>query len=108
MRESLRTLLVVVFVSAITLLISHGWPQAQAQERSTGRWDYKVFRLDPRDYKDKLDWKQAVRAGGNPGNAEAIFYGHVLDSLSAQGWELVQSQQRTPTVTYFYLRKPAK
>ncbi|MBL4845417.1 MAG: hypothetical protein JKY65_07825 [Planctomycetes bacterium] len=106
MRDPLKALLVALAASVLTLLISGGWPQAQAQERGA-KWDYEVFRLDPRDYKDKLDWKEAVRLGGADG-AEAIFYEHVLDSLASQGWELIQSQQRSPTVTYFYLRKPAR
>lgn len=104
MREKLKTLGIAVLGGAIALGLSLSWPQAEAQE-SKARWDYRVFRLDPRDYKDKLDWKQAEQAGGREG-AEAVFYEHVLDSLAKDGWELIQSEQRTPTTTYFYLRKP--
>tara|TARA_R110002072_G_scaffold143944_1_gene290031 strand:+ start:841 stop:1158 length:318 start_codon:yes stop_codon:yes gene_type:complete len=103
MRKPLEILCVALLGGAIALAFSQGPPQAQAQERAA-RWDYKVFRLDPRDYKDKLDWKAAERQGGREG-AEAIFYEHVLDSLAKDGWELVQSEQRTPLTTYFYLRK---
>jgi hypothetical protein len=106
LRKTIETLGVALIGGAIALTLSFTQPQAQAQEKkSAAKWDYRVFRLDPRDYQDKMDWKQAQRMGGRDG-AEAVFYEHVLDSLAADGWEFVQSEQRTPKVTYFYLRKP--
>lgn len=101
MRDALKTLAFALCVAGLTLALSSG-PQAQAQGKAG--WDYKVLRLDPRDYRDKLDYLEAQRQGGKDG-AEAVFYEHVLDTLASDGWELVQSEQRTPTVTYFYLRK---
>jgi len=103
MRKTIEILSVALIGGAIALALGLGQPQARAQEKGA-RWDYKVLRLDPRDYKDKLDWKAAERQGGRDG-AEAVFYEHVLDSLARDGWELVQSEQRTPLTTYFYLRK---
>ena len=103
MRKILDTLGVALIGGVIALAFNLGQPQAQAQEQAA-HWDYKVFRLDPRDYKDKLDWKAAERQGGREG-AEAVFYEHVLDTLAKEGWELVQSEQRSPLTTYFYLRK---
>lgn len=103
LRKTLETLGAALIGALIALGLSAAPPQAQAQE-SRAVWDYRVFRLDPRDYQDKLDWKAAQRQAGRDG-AEALFYEHVLDALAKEGWELVQSEQRTPTVTYFYLRK---
>lgn len=103
MRKTLETLGVALLGGVIALALSFAQPQARAQE-SKREWDYRVLRLDPRDYNDKADWIEAKRLGGRDG-AEAVFYEHVLDSLAREGWELVQAEQRTPTVTYFYLRK---
>ena len=105
MSDRLKTPLAAFAGAALALLLGHAWPQATAAPPPEAAWDYRVLRLDPRDYSDKLDWKEAVRMGGNQNAAEPIFYEHVLDTLARDGWELVQSEQRTPTVTYFYLRK---
>ena len=101
MRNALKTLALALCVAGLTFALCGG-PRAEAQGRAA--WDYRVLRLDPKDYRDKLDWQEALRLGGKDG-AEAIFYEHVLDTLAVEGWELIQSQQRSPSVTYFYLRK---
>ncbi|HBP16338.1 MAG TPA: hypothetical protein DEA08_00915 [Planctomycetes bacterium] len=77
---------------------------AAAQQARVTQWEYRCFRLDPKDYEDKEDYKQIYKKVGRRG-AEAAFYERVLDYMGKDGWELVSVERRTPAVVYLYLKR---
>ena len=77
---------------------------AAAQQAKVVQWEYRCFRLDPKDYEDKEDYKQIFKKFGRRG-AEAAFYERVLDYMGKEGWELVNVERRTPAVAYLYLKR---
>ncbi|MGE0709106.1 MAG: hypothetical protein AB7N76_00430 [Planctomycetota bacterium] len=79
--------------------------QQQARPYAGQLWDYRVFRLDEREYKDKLDYQQILREEGSRG-AEAVFFQRVLHYLGEEGWELVTFERRGAEVVYLYLKRP--
>ena len=74
-----------------------------------GRWEHRVFRVDPADYEDKADWRTILQQNGNdPFRAESAFHEHILTHLGEERWELVQMERVRPNLVYFYLRRPAR
>ena len=77
---------------------------AAAQQAKVAQWEYRCFRLDPKEYEDKEDYRQILKKFGR-GGAEAAFYERVLDYLGKEGWELVSVERRTPRIAYLYLKR---
>ena len=73
-------------------------------------WEYKVFLVDAREFRDKEDWKDAVaKEDGNELRADPVFKGYVLNHLAKEGWELIQvlhPLKDKNEVVHFYLRRP--
>ena len=67
-------------------------------------WEYRVFRLDEKDYRDKSDYQAILRSEGRRG-AEAVFYERVLTYLGEEGWDLVSVERRSPDTAYLYLKR---
>ncbi|MEZ0228205.1 MAG: hypothetical protein ACAI25_06240 [Planctomycetota bacterium] len=73
-------------------------------------FEYKVFLLDARDFRDKDDWKEAVaHADGNEFRADPVFKSYVLNHLAQEGWEFIQvlpASKENHQIVHFYLRRP--
>lgn len=93
----------LIGVALVVLGAALGQPAAAQQARAV-QWEYRCFRLDPKDYEDKDDYRQILKKFGRSG-AEAAFYERVLDFLGKEGWELVNVERRTPNVAYLYLKR---
>ena len=90
---------------AIALSVYGLTDPAQAQQ-SRAAWEYRVFRLDPTDYRDKADYRLILSKQG-PRGVDSAFKEHVLNHLGRDGWELVQVEQRSKNLVYFYVKRPA-
>lgn len=77
---------------------------------SPAPWEYRVFLVDSREFRDKDDWKDIVaREGGNEFRAEPAFKAYILNFLAKEGWELVQvmpAVKEKNEIVHFYLRRP--
>ncbi len=99
-------LLLVALLLGVHLLLGGG--RAEAQSRWSPRWEYRVFRLDYLEYKDKADYTQLLRREG-PRGVESAFHEHVLGHLGKEGWEFVMLLERKDSnQVYFYLKRPAR
>lgn len=83
---------------------------AQSDSPKPAGFEYKVFLLDARDFRDKDDWKDVLaRADGNEFRADADFKAYVLNHLGADGWELIAVTHPVKDkneIVHFYLRRP--
>ena len=104
MRNAPTFLPALLAAAALFLLGSLVSRPAAAQQAQASKWEYRCFRLDPKDYEDKEDYKQIYKKFGRRG-AEAAFYERVLDFMGKEGWELVSVERRTPAVAYLYLKR---
>lgn len=82
---------------------------AGAPGAGAGRWEHRVFRVDPADYDDKADWRAILQQSGNDAfRAESAFHEHILQHLGEERWELVQMERVRPNLVYMYMKRPAR
>ena len=83
--------------------------RAVAQGEKASAYEYRVFNLDAREFRDKDDWKAMLeKTGGNELKADAEFKGYVLTTLAKEGWDLVQvvsPLKDKNDLVVFYLRR---
>jgi hypothetical protein len=101
----------VIFAAA---LLSMRGVVAQSDAVKPG-WEYKVFLVVARDFRDKDDWKEILdRAGGNEFRADADFKAYVLNHFANDGWELIQVVQPLKDksgggeIVHFYMKRPRR
>jgi hypothetical protein len=95
---------ILIAVLALGFCLAGSAPPAVAQGGAKTVWEYRVFRLDKADYKDKVDYQAILRSEGRK-SAEAAFYQRVLTYLGKEGWELVTLERRGGDVAYLYLKR---
>ncbi len=85
-------------------------PKPAAGAREPAPWEYRVFLVDIREFRDKEDWKAVVeQEGGNEFRADPAFKAYILNHLAKDGWELVQvlpAVRDKNEIVHFYLRRP--
>lgn len=83
---------------------------AQSDPGKPGAYEYKVFLVDAREFRDKEDWKEVVaKEEGNEFRADPVFKGYILNHLAKDGWELVQVvpvAKDKVEIVHLYLRRP--
>ncbi len=85
---------------------------AQSDAAHGAPWEYKVFLVDAREFRDKDDWKDVLaKADGNEFHADPDFKAYILNQLGRDGWELVQVTQPVKDkneIVHLYLRRPKR
>lgn len=85
---------------------------AQSDSHAPSAYEYRVFLVDAREFRDKDDWKDVVaKEDGNEFRADPAFKAYILNHLAKEGWELVQvvgCAKDKPEIVHLYLRRPRK
>jgi hypothetical protein len=83
---------------------------AQSDSPKPSSYEYRVFLVDAREFRDKDDWKEIVaKEEGNEFKADPAFKAYILNHLAKEGWELVQvapAAKDKPEIVHLYLRRP--
>ncbi len=74
---------------------------------ATTAFEYRVLVVDFDEYRDAEVYKQAERDLGSPFRATLRMHELALNRVGAEGWELVETVQKTPAQALFYLKRAA-
>jgi Domain of unknown function (DUF4177) len=101
-------LVLAIFAGSMTrAVVAQG--DGKEPETKASPWEYRVFLVDGREFRDKDDYKEVLaKADGNDFHADADFKAYVLNHLAKEGWELVQVIQpvkEKSEIVHFYLRR---
>jgi hypothetical protein len=84
------------------------WPAANAQDRAKSKqtFEYRVINISYEEFKNTAQWKKIVASQSNNEKLSiAPFHQLILNTLSKEGWELVQVVPKENADSIFYLKR---